>query len=59
MLEQSWEAIATQLVNVSDEKLQDELSSIAMFAQIDVNKPALVFVGRDTRYELFNKLDVT
>lgn len=49
MLEQEWEPLATRIANASDDSLQEELSKVAMFAKIDVNKPATVFIGRDTR----------
>ncbi|XP_014242302.1 phosphoacetylglucosamine mutase [Cimex lectularius] len=49
MLEQSWEPLATQLVNVSDEKLEEELRQIAKSTGADMSKPSLVFVGQDTR----------
>ncbi|XP_073969742.1 phosphoglucomutase 3-like protein nst isoform X2 [Rhodnius prolixus] len=49
MLEQEWEPLATKIANANDDSLQEELSKVAMFARIDVNRPATVFIGRDTR----------
>lgn len=50
MLEKSWETIATDLVNVSDDDLQAEVAKIIEQKQIDMNANANVFIGWDTRY---------
>lgn len=50
MLEQSWERIATELVNVSDADLEGQIAKICTEQQIDNNEPAKVYVGMDTRY---------
>ncbi|KAL1137597.1 hypothetical protein AAG570_009293 [Ranatra chinensis] len=49
MLDQRWESIATELVNVPNSALQEQLDKIVMFSGANVTSPALVFVGRDTR----------
>ncbi|KAK9501943.1 hypothetical protein O3M35_012571 [Rhynocoris fuscipes] len=49
MLDQEWEPLATKIANASDEELQEELSKVTILTRIDVNKPATVFIGRDTR----------
>lgn len=50
MLEKSWETIATDLVNVSDDDLEAEVAKIIEQKQIDMNANANVFIGWDTRY---------
>ncbi|ETN59626.1 phosphoglucomutase [Anopheles darlingi] len=50
MLEQSWERLATDLVNVSDTELVDQVAKICEQQAIDNNAAARVFVGMDTRY---------
>lgn len=50
MLEQSWEVIATNLVNVSDDDLEGEVAKIIKDKQIDMNANANVYIGWDTRY---------
>lgn len=50
MLEQEWEAYATKLVNCSsDQNLVDTYNELAAKLKIDVNTPARVVYGRDTR----------
>eukprot|EP00452_MALV-II_sp_L67-6_P000101 gene101-185_t len=49
MLIERMEAIATRLCNVEDSALLEELQNIVAEEKIDVNKPAFVFLGRDTR----------
>uniref|UniRef100_A0A8D8L5B8 Phosphoacetylglucosamine mutase n=2 Tax=Culex pipiens TaxID=7175 RepID=A0A8D8L5B8_CULPI len=50
MLEQSWERLATDLVNVSDADLEGQIAKISAEQGIDNNEPAKVYVGMDTRY---------
>ena len=50
MLEQSWEEIATNLVNVSDDDLEAEVAKIIKSQDIDMNANANVYIGWDTRY---------
>ncbi|XP_058053817.1 phosphoacetylglucosamine mutase [Anopheles bellator] len=50
MLEQSWERLATDLVNVSDSDLVAQVAKICEQEAIDNNAAARVFVGMDTRY---------
>uniref|UniRef100_A0AAG5DDT6 Phosphoacetylglucosamine mutase n=1 Tax=Anopheles atroparvus TaxID=41427 RepID=A0AAG5DDT6_ANOAO len=50
MLEQRWEKLATDLVNVPDGELEAEVAKICEKEQIDNNEQAKVFVGMDTRY---------
>lgn len=49
MLEMEWEAVASRLANAPDTDFQEELAKVAKQAGIDVGKPALVYIGRDTR----------
>ncbi|XP_043216071.1 phosphoacetylglucosamine mutase-like isoform X2 [Amphibalanus amphitrite] len=49
MLEAAWEAIATDLVNVSDAELGQKLKSIVESKGIQWSNPAHTVVGRDTR----------
>lgn len=56
MLEQSWEGLATDLVNVSDDDLEKEVSKIIEEQKIDMNSAANVFIGWDTRYHSNLKL---
>ncbi|KAK9719243.1 hypothetical protein K7432_004906 [Basidiobolus ranarum] len=50
MLEQSWEAYATELANASnEEELVKELEKIISVAKVDVTKPAKIVFARDTR----------
>jgi phosphoacetylglucosamine mutase len=50
MLEQDWEAFATKLVNCkSDQELLETYKSLASQLKIDLNTPARVIYGRDTR----------
>lgn len=49
MLESSWESIATQLANVSDDGVVTEVKEIIQKCSIDVKLPANVFYARDTR----------
>lgn len=49
MLAQDWEAVATRLANVEDGNVSDCLADIVQQYQVDNDKPASVFVGRDTR----------
>ncbi|KFB48715.1 AGAP007215-PA-like protein [Anopheles sinensis] len=50
MLEQRWEKLATDLVNVPDGELEAEVARICEQEKIDNNEQAKVFVGMDTRY---------
>lgn len=50
MLEKSWEVIATDLVNVSDDDLEAEVAKIIGEKSIDMNEKANVYIGWDTRY---------
>lgn len=50
MLDQSWEKLATSLVNVSDQELQNEISRIIESENIDIGSASCVFVGMDNRY---------
>ncbi|XP_035907690.1 phosphoacetylglucosamine mutase [Anopheles stephensi] len=50
MLEQRWEKLATDLVNVPDSELEAQVAKICEDEKIDNNEQAKVFVGMDTRY---------
>ncbi|KAH8255884.1 hypothetical protein KR026_000885 [Drosophila bipectinata] len=50
MLEASWESIATDLVNVSDQELEQQVAKIIKENNIDVTTSSQVFVGMDNRY---------
>lgn len=50
MLEQRWEKLATDLVNVSDVDLEAQVIKLCEDEKIDNNQPAKVYVGMDTRY---------
>ncbi|KAH8405312.1 hypothetical protein KR222_005198 [Zaprionus bogoriensis] len=50
MLEPSWEKIATDLVNVSDQELEQQVANIIRDNQIDITTNSHVFVGMDNRY---------
>ncbi|XP_070508971.1 phosphoacetylglucosamine mutase [Chironomus tepperi] len=50
MLEMSWEGIATDLVNVPDDKLESEVAKIIAQQKVDMNAQSNVFIGMDTRY---------
>lgn len=50
MLEQSWERLATDLVNVSDTDLQSQVEKIIAENNIDLGAPSSVFVGMDNRF---------
>lgn len=50
MLEESWEKIATSLVNVSDQELEVEVGNIIKNNNIDVGSSSHVYVGMDNRY---------
>lgn len=50
MLEESWEKIATDLVNVSDQELEVEVGKIIKENNIDVGSSSHVYVGMDNRY---------
>lgn len=56
MLEQSWEKIATDLVNVSDKDLQSQIEKIIASENIDIGSSSTVFVGMDNRYHSPNLL---
>lgn len=50
MLEHSWEQLATDLVNVSDNDLQAQIEKIIASEKIEIGSPSTVFVGMDNRY---------
>lgn len=50
MLEKSWEQLATNLANVSDNDLQAEVEKIIGAHNIDMGSASSVFVGMDNRY---------
>ncbi|XP_038219448.1 phosphoacetylglucosamine mutase [Zerene cesonia] len=50
MLEQSWEAIATRLANVSDNDLESTTGEIIKEVNADMALKASVYIGMDTRY---------
>lgn len=50
MLEPSWERIATDLANVSDQELQAQIAKIIEEQRIDIGSASCVFVGMDNRY---------
>lgn len=50
MLDQSWEQLATDLVNVTDADLQNEIAKIIETQNIDIGSASCVFVGMDNRY---------
>lgn len=49
MLSQDWETVATRLANVDDGQVADCLVDITQHYQVDNNRTASVFIGRDTR----------
>ncbi|XP_075238329.1 phosphoglucomutase 3-like protein nst [Lycorma delicatula] len=49
MLDQSWEAIATKLANADDSSLDSIINEIAVNENINVELPASVYIGEDTR----------
>lgn len=49
MLQQEWEVIATELANAEDSQLETNLKYIIVKFQIDMDKTASIFIGRDTR----------
>ena len=49
MLEQSWEELATTLANCDDSNLSKVIEQIVESQNIDMTKPGLVLLGRDTR----------
>ncbi|EDW78771.1 uncharacterized protein Dwil_GK12616 [Drosophila willistoni] len=50
MLEASWESIATDLVNVSDQELEQQVAKIIKDNNIDITSSSIVYVGMDNRY---------
>ncbi|XP_017842993.1 phosphoacetylglucosamine mutase isoform X2 [Drosophila busckii] len=50
MLEPSWETIATDLVNVTDQDLEQMVATIIKDNKIDINSSSYVYVGMDNRY---------
>ncbi|XP_017861382.1 PREDICTED: phosphoacetylglucosamine mutase [Drosophila arizonae] len=50
MLEPSWEKIATDLVNVSDQDLEQHVAKIIKDNEIDITSSSYVYVGMDNRY---------
>lgn len=50
MLEQSWEKLATDLANVTDNELQAEVEKIVRVHNIDLGSASSVYVGMDNRY---------
>ncbi|KAG5669024.1 hypothetical protein PVAND_016926 [Polypedilum vanderplanki] len=50
MLERDWETIATDLVNVPDDRLESEVAKIIAQEKIDMGAQSNVFIGMDTRY---------
>ncbi|XP_073963609.1 phosphoglucomutase 3-like protein nst [Choristoneura fumiferana] len=50
MLEESWEAIATRLANVSDNDLESTTAEVIKEVNADMGLKASVFIGMDTRY---------
>ncbi|EDW40350.1 GL24942 [Drosophila persimilis] len=50
MLDASWESIATDLVNVSDQDLEQHVAKIIKDNSIDITSSSHVFVGMDNRY---------
>lgn len=50
MLEQRWEKLATDLVNVSDNDLQEEIEKIIKNEKINISSASSVYVGMDNRY---------
>ncbi|KAL9904981.1 phosphoglucomutase 3-like protein nst isoform 3-T3 [Glossina fuscipes fuscipes] len=50
MLDPNWEDIATELVNVSDQELEEQVAKIIKENKIDVSSQSNVYVGMDNRY---------
>lgn len=50
MLEASWEGIATELANVSDQELEEQVAKIIRENNIDISCQSNVYVGMDNRY---------
>lgn len=50
MLDPSWEVIATELANVTDQELEEQVAKIIRENNIDVSSSSNVFVGMDNRY---------
>jgi len=49
MLEQAWEAIATEVANADDEKLGEVIEQLVEKEKIDLSVEANVYIGKDTR----------
>lgn len=49
MVAASWEDYATQLANAEQDSLLAALKSIIDKETIDMNEPASVYIGKDTR----------
>ncbi len=49
MLEQTWEKIATEIANASDNDLDNVFSKLCEAFNVSLESDALVYVGRDTR----------
>jgi phosphoacetylglucosamine mutase len=49
MLDQSWESYATRLANAEDDNLEQEIGQVVEELKIQLDAPAKVIVGRDTR----------
>ncbi|XP_005181704.1 phosphoacetylglucosamine mutase [Musca domestica] len=50
MLDPSWEVIATDLANVTDQELEEQVAKIIKENNIDVSSSSNVYVGMDNRY---------
>ncbi|XP_059216395.1 phosphoacetylglucosamine mutase [Stomoxys calcitrans] len=50
MLDPSWEVIATELANVTDQELEAQVGKIIRENNIDVSSSSNVYVGMDNRY---------
>lgn len=49
MLEESWEPLATRLANATNDELVEVLKDICTTQKIELDAPACVFAGKDTR----------
>lgn len=50
MMEQSWETLATALINADNDNINEAVKNIVEGEGIDLNQKASVFIGQDTRY---------
>ncbi|KAL0277413.1 UNVERIFIED_CONTAM: hypothetical protein PYX00_004704 [Menopon gallinae] len=49
MMEQSWETLATTLINADNDSINETVKKIVESEKIDLNQKASIFIGQDTR----------